>query len=68
MLRRFSLLLCGLWAAVFLLNGATKAGWIGRGDLLLAVAPLAIGLLLREFAHFVVSGIPRRSRPFLVKR
>lgn len=56
MLKRALLLLAALWAFAFLANGATKSDGIGRGDVMLALAPLVIGWLLRQAGRFVVTG------------
>jgi hypothetical protein len=56
MLKRLGWVLAGVWAAVFLANGATKVDGIGRGDVMLAAAPLAIGWLLLQAGRFVVTG------------
>jgi hypothetical protein len=58
-LRRLYLLLSGVWALVFLANGATKEDGVGRGDVLLAIAPAATGWLLIRAGRFVVTGSPR---------
>jgi hypothetical protein len=74
-LKRAWFLIAGLWALVFLANGATKAHGVGLGDVLLAIAPLAIGFLLLIAVRFVATGSVvtgtvkrRRLGPVLVRR
>lgn len=69
MLKRALLLLAALWAFAFLANGATKSDGIGRGDVMLAFAPLVIGWLCARGGRFVVTGSPvRPSGPVPYRR
>jgi hypothetical protein len=60
MIRRAFYLIAGLWALVFLANGASKLDGIREGDVWLACAPFAIGWLLVRAGRFVVTGSPAR--------
>lgn len=56
MLKRAGLLIAGVWAVVFLANGASKARGIAEGDVWLALAPFAIGWLMVRAGRFVATG------------
>lgn len=60
MMKRLFLLLTGIWAFVFIANGLTKENGLGQGDLMLALAPLAVGWLIVRGGRFVVTGSPMK--------
>lgn len=55
------------WFAVFVLNGMTKPGGIGSGDLLLASAPWWIGKITALLFRYVVTGSFQSPRPEILK-
>ena len=62
MLKRAWALLAGMWALVFLWKGSTKIDGIGRGDVMLALAPMLIGWLLLLAVRFVAPGPTLRKQ------
>lgn len=78
MLRRAWSLFAYGWFIVFVLNGMTKQGGIGCGDLLLASAPWYLGLACVIALRYVATGSflpprpttmppPKVLRPYRVK-
>lgn len=55
------------WFLAFVLNGMTKAGGIGIGDLWLAAAPWWIGKIATVLLRYVLTGSLRRLPPEIPK-
>lgn len=56
MLQRLWVVLSAIWAGVFLLNGLSKVDGLQRGDLLVALGPPVIVVLMGESLRWVVRG------------
>lgn len=58
MLKRAWIVVAGGWAAIVLYAGTTRSDGIMEKDLILALAPIAVGWLLARAGRFVVTGSP----------
>jgi hypothetical protein len=63
-IKRLWIVLSVLWAVFILWGMSTKPDGLGKGDVILAVLPVVVGLLLWLAARFILGTRRPGSRPF----